>query len=137
MDIIVKVCMVILTIAVVALVAMVIMVLQDVRKTRIKLVDFLEKMERELIPLITEVTHISEDLKEVTFTARSQFEKIESTTEFISKNVQDIIERWITTLTVVNNALAEPVENIAVFLKGFAKGIKYFFGDGRNSEHHR
>jgi len=108
------------------------MVLIDVRRMRIKSESFLDKIEGELNPITSEITQIAEDIRQITHTARCQIEKVDSTADFINKNVNNVFERWITTLNTLHDAIAEPVGDIVVFLKGFSRGIKFFFGNGRD-----
>ncbi|KPJ60639.1 MAG: hypothetical protein AMJ42_01395 [Deltaproteobacteria bacterium DG_8] len=132
MNTVVNVCIIIVTISIFSLVIMLIMVLIDVRRMRIKSESFLDKIEGELNPITSEITQIAEDIRQITHTARCQIEKVDSTADFINKNVNNVFERWITTLNTLHDAIAEPVGDIVVFLKGFSRGIKFFFGNGRD-----
>lgn len=132
MGIVVNVCIIVLTISVVSIIVMLLMALKDVKKMRIKSGEFLEKMEQGITPILSEVTLITEDIRQITYTARCQIEKVDSTAEVINKNLNSMIERWIKTFNLLNDAIVEPIEEIAVLLKGFSKGFKYFFSDVRD-----
>ena len=137
MGAVVNVCIIIIAIAIVSIIIMVLIALQDVRKMRIKSEKFLDKMEEELHPIISEITQITGDIKQITKTARCQIEKVDSTADVIGKNVNSIVERWMRTVNLLNDSLTEPVEDIAVFLRGFSKGLKFFFGNGRDIKNNR
>ena len=131
MDTVVNVCVIIITISIISLMIMLIIALKDVRRMRIKSESFLDKMEQGFHPIISEITQITEDIRQITHTARCQIEKVDSTTDSINKNVNSIVERWITTVNELHDAIAEPAWDIAAFLKGVSRGIKFFFGNNR------
>ncbi len=134
MNAIMTVCFVILTAVFVGIIIILGMAVQDIRRMRVRLVDFLDTMEHELKPLFSEIARIAEDVREITFTTRCQVEKVESTSEFINKNLHDIMERWVVTINLVTDALTEPLENVAFFLKGLSKGIQYLWSDGKGRQ---
>ena len=137
METIVNVCVIILTVAIVSIIVMLGIALRDVRSVRSKSEVFLDKLEQKLNPIVSEITLITEDIRQITTTAKCQVEKVDSTAEMINKNVSDVVERWIRTFNNLNDAVVEPVEDMAVFLKGFSRGLKYFFGDNRDSKKSR
>jgi len=137
MDTVVNVCVIIVAISIVFLIIMLIIALKDVRRMRIKLERFLDKMEQELNPLISESAHITEDIRQITYAARCQIEKVASTADLINKNVNSISEKWMRTFNLLHDAIAEPVGDIAVFLKGVSRGVKLFFGNGRDINNNR
>ena len=128
----VNVCIIVLTISVVSIIVMLGIALKDVQRMRIKSEKFLDKMDQGITPILSEVTLITEDIRQITYTARCQIEKVDSTADVINKNVNSVVERWIKTFNSLNDAIVEPVEEIAILLKGFSKGLKYFFGDVRD-----
>lgn len=134
METVVNMCVIIVTIAIVSIIILLLIALQDVRKMRIRSERFLDKMEQDLNPIVSGVARITEDIRQITYTARSQIEKIDSTTDAIGKNLNSVLERWIRTADLLNDAVIEPIEDMAAFLKGFSKGFRYFFGDGRDSK---
>ena len=124
---VVNVCIIVLTISVVSIIVMLLIALKDVQRMRIKSEKFLDKMDQGITPILSEVTLITEDIRQITYTARCQIEKVDSTADVINKNVNSVVERWIKTFNSLNDAIVEPAEEIAILLKGFSKGIKYFF----------
>ena len=132
MGTVVNVCVIILTVAVVSMIVALIIAMRDVQRMRKKSEHFLDKMEQGLNPILLEITMITKDIRQITSTARSQIEKVDSTTDVINESLNSIVERWVRTLNSLSDAIVEPVDEIAVFLKGFSRGLKYFFGDGRN-----
>jgi len=129
---VVNVCIIVLTISVVSIIVMLLIALKDVQRMRIKSEKFLDKMDQGITPILSEVTLITEDIRQITYTARCQIEKVDSTADVINKNVNSVVERWIKTFNSLNDAIVEPAEEIAILLKGFSKGLKYFFSDVRD-----
>jgi len=129
---VVNVCIIVLTISVVSIIVMLVIALKDVQRMRIKSEKFLDKMDQGITPILSEVTLITEDIRQITYTARCQIEKVDSTADVINKNVNSVVERWIKTFNSLNDAIVEPAEEIAILLKGFSKGLKYFFSDVRD-----
>ena len=124
---VVNVCIIVLTISVVSIIVMLVIALKDVQRMRIKSEKFLDKMDQGITPILSEVTLITEDIRQITYTARCQIEKVDSTADIINKNINSVVEMWIKTFNSLNDAIVEPAEEIAILLKGFSKGIKYFF----------
>lgn len=129
---VVNVCIIVLTISVVSIIVMLVIALKNVQRMRIKSEKFLDKMDQGITPILSEVTLITEDIRQITYTARCQIEKVDSTADVINKNVNSVVERWIKTFNSLNDAIVEPAEEIAILLKGFSKGLKYFFSDVRD-----
>ena len=129
---VVNVCIIVLTISVVSIIVMLVIALIDVKRMRIKSEKFLDKMDQGITPILSEVTLITEDIRQITYKARCQIEKVDSTADVINNNINSVVERWIKTFNSLNDAIVEPAEEIAILLKGFSKGLKYFFGDVRD-----
>ena len=134
---VVNVCIIVLTISVVSIIVMLVIALKDVQRMRIKSEKFLDKMDQGITPILSEVTLITEDIRQITYTARCQIEKVDSTADVINKNVNSVVERWIKTFNSLNDAIVEPAEEIAILLKGFSKGLKYFFSDVRDIKYNK
>jgi len=134
---VVNVCIIVLTISVVSIIVMLVIALKNVQRMRIKSEKFLDKMDQGITPILSEVTLITEDIRRITYTARCQIEKVDSTADVINKNVNSVVERWIKTFNSLNDAIVEPVEEIAILLKGFSKGLKYFFSDVRDIKYNK
>jgi len=132
MGTVVNICIIIITIAIVSFVVVLIIALQDVRRVRVKSEKFMDKIEGGLDPILSSVEQISEDIRQITFTARRQLERVDDTADHINKNINAIVENWIITINLLNDAIADPVLDIAAFLKGLSRGVKFFFDNGRD-----
>ena len=132
MSTVVNICIIIITIAIVSVAVMLIIVLQDARRVRVKSEKFMDKIEEGLDPILSSVEQISEDIRQITFTARRQLERVDDTADYINKNINGIVENWIKTINLLNDAIADPVLDIAAFLKGLSRGVKFFFDNGRD-----
>jgi len=132
MNTVVSVCIIIITAFLVAFVVMSLMALKEVRRARVRTEKFLDAIEQEINPLISEIRKVTEDIREITHTARDQVEKVDSTTDFISQNLNSTIEKWINTVDSLHDAVTEPVGDITSFLKGVSKGVRFFFNNGRD-----
>ena len=132
MGTVVNICIIIITIAIVSFVVVLIIALQDVRRVRVKSEKFMDKIEEGLDPILSSVEQISEDIRQITFTARRQLERVDDTADHINKNINAIVENWIITINLLNDAIADPVLDIAAFLKGLSRGVKFFFDNGRD-----
>ena len=51
--------------------------------------------------------------------------------DHINKNLNSIIENWVATVNLLHDAVAEPIGDIAAFIRGLSKGVKFFFDNGR------
>jgi len=132
MNTVVGVCIITITIFLVFLVVMSVMALKDIRRVRVKIERFLDTIEHEVNPLLSEIRKVTEDVREITHTARNQVAKVDSTTDFISQNLNSTIDKWINTIDTLHDAVAEPAGDIASFLKGVSKGMRFFFYNGRD-----
>ena len=132
MGTVVNICIIIITIAIVSFAVVLIIALQDVRRVRVKSEKFMDKIEEGLDPILSSVEQISEDIRQITLTARRQLERVDDTADYINKNINGIVENWIKTINLLNDAIADPVLDIAAFLKGLSRGVKFFFNNGRD-----
>jgi uncharacterized protein YoxC len=128
---IVDVCMIIITLALVALIAGLIFVLLDVRKMRSTTEQFMQKIEHELIPVLKNVEQISGDLSSMSTTIRHQVENVDLTATNVNQNVKSVIDQWTRTATILHDAVDDSVLDIAAFIRGFSRGVKFFFNNGR------
>ena len=128
---IVDVCMIIITLALVSLIAGLILVLLDVRKMRSTTEQFMEKVEHELTPVLSNLGRISGDLSAVSTTIRSQVENVDLTATNVNKNVNSVIDQWTKTATLLHDAVDDSVLDIAAFVRGVSRGVKFFFNNGR------
>ena len=128
---IVDVCMIIITLALVSLIAGLILILLDVRKMRSTTEEFIEKIEHELTPVLSNVERISGDLSAMSTTIRQQVENVDLTATNVNKNVNSVIDQWTRTATVLHDAVDDSVLDIAAFIKGVSRGVKFFINNGR------
>ena len=128
---IVDVCMIIITLALVSLIAGLIFVLLDVRKMRITTELFMQKIEHELTPVLSNVERISGDLSAMSTTIRQQVEKVDLTATNVNKNVTSVVDQWTRTATLLHDAVDDSVVDIAAFIRGLSRGVKFFFNNGR------
>lgn len=131
MSTVVNVCIIIITIAIVSFIVVLIVALQNVRRLRIKTERIMNIIEGGLDPIVSSFEQISEDIRQMTSTARRQLERVDDTANYINKNINGMVENWIQTIHLLNDAIAEPVLDIATFLKGLSTGIKFFFVNGK------
>ena len=128
---IVDVCMIIITLALVSLIAGLIFVLLDVRKMRSTTELFMQKIEHELTPVLSNLERISGDLSAMSTTIRQQVEKVDLTATNVNKNVNSVVDQWTKTATVLHDAVDDSVVDIAAFIRGLSRGVKFFFNNGR------
>ena len=128
---IVDVCMIIITLALVSLIAGLIFVLLDVRKMRSTTELFMQKIEHELTPVLSNMERISGDLAAMSTTIRQQVEKVDLTATNVNKNVNSVVDQWTRTATLLHDAVDDSVVDIAAFMRGLSRGVKFFFNNGR------
>jgi uncharacterized protein YoxC len=128
---IVDVCMIIITLALVSLMAGLILVLLDVRKMRSTTEQFIQTIEQELTPVLSNVEKISENLSAMSTTIRHQVENVDLTATNVNKNVNSVIDQWTRTATILHNAVDDSVLDIAAFIRGVSRGVKFFFNNGK------
>ena len=128
---IVDVCMIIITLALVSLIAGLIFVLLDVRKMRSTTELFMQKIEHELTPVLSNVERISGDLSAMSTTIRQQVEKVDLTATNVNKNVNSVVDQWTRTATLLHDAVDDSVVDVAAFIRGLSRGVKFFFNNGR------
>jgi len=131
MGAVINVCIIIITIAVVSLIIMMIIALKDVKRVRFKSEKLMDKIEKDLDPVLSAFEQIAEDIRQITSTARCQIEKVDYTADHINKNLNSIIENWVATVNLLHDAVAAPIGDIAAFIRGLSKGVKFFFDNGR------
>ncbi len=129
---IVDVCMIIITLSLVLLISGLYFIIVDLRKARRRTEEFMDNLEKELVPLIANLRTASDDIKTMSTTLRSQVEKVDLTTTTVSRNVNSVVEQWTRTATILHEAVDDSVMDIAAFIKGVSRGVKFFFGNGKN-----
>ena len=134
MNAVINVCIIIITIAIVSLIIMLISVMKDVRRVRLKSEKLLDTIEDAINPIFFEIKQATENIRKITYTTRCQIEKVDSTADHITENLNKIVEKWIITVNVLNDALTEPIGDIVSLLKGVSKGVRFFFNNNREEK---
>ena len=128
---VIDVCMIIITIAILSLIVPLIILLRDVRSMRSTTENVIEKIEGELTPLISNLKNISDDLSSISSAARTQIEQVDLTATALNKNVTTIVEQWTRTAYLLHDVIDESAVDIAAFIRGISRGVKFFFSNGR------
>ena len=128
---VIDVCMIIITIAILLLIVPLIILLRDVRSMRSTTENVMEKIEGELTPLISNLKNISDDLSSISSAARTQIEQVDLTATALNKNVKTIVEQWTRTAYLLHDVIDESAVDIAAFIRGISRGVKFFFSNGR------
>jgi len=128
---VIDVCMIIITIAILSLIVPLIILLRDVRSMRSTTENVMEKIEGELTPLISNLKDISGDLSSISSAARTQIEQVDLTATALNKNVKTIVEQWTRTAYLLHDVVDESAVDIAAFIRGISRGVKFFFSNGR------
>ena len=128
---VIDVCMIIITIAILSLIVPLIILLRDVRSMRSTTENVMEKIEGELTPLISNLKNISDDLSSISSAARTQIEQVDLTATALNKNVKTIVEQWTRTAYLLHDVVDESAVDIAAFIRGISRGVKFFFSNGR------
>jgi uncharacterized protein YoxC len=128
---VIDVCMIIITIAILSLIVPLIILLRDVRSMRSTTENVMAKIEGELTPLISNLKNISDDLSSISSAARTQIEQVDLTATALNKNVKTIVEQWTRTAYLLHDVIDESAVDIAAFIRGISRGVKFFFSNGR------
>ena len=128
---VIDVCMIIITLAILALIIPIIILLRDVRSMRSTTETIMEKIEGELTPLISNLKKITHDVSAISSTARTQIEQVDMTATTVNRNVKTIVEQWTRTAYLLHDVVDESAVDIAAFLRGISRGVKFFFNNGR------
>jgi uncharacterized protein YoxC len=121
------VCLIIIALSMVAFAVASIIVALEIKKTRENLSQFIEKLDREIVPLTVEIRQIAEDVRSVTKITRYQLERIDSSINYASNNLINVIDGVVRTINTVRYGILSPFNNIAAILKGVSRGVEYFF----------
>lgn len=128
---VIDVCMIIITIAILSLIVPIIILLRDVRSMRSTTENVMGKIEGELTPLIANLKNISNDISSISSAARTQIEQVDLTATALNKNVKTIVEQWTRTAYLLHDVVDESAVDIAAFIRGLSRGVKFFFSNGR------
>jgi uncharacterized protein YoxC len=128
---VIDVCMIIITLAILALIIPLVFLLRDVRSMRNTTETVMGKIEGELTPLISNLKKITHDLSAISSTARTQIEQVDLTATTLNKNVKTIVDQWTRTASLIHDVVDESAVDIAAFLRGISRGVKFFFNNGR------
>ena len=87
MSTVIQVCIIIITIAIVSFIVVLIVALQNVRRVRIKMERIMDKIEGGVDPILSSVGQISDDIRQMSFTAKRQLVRVDDTANYINKNI--------------------------------------------------
>lgn len=128
---VIDVCLVIIAIAMLLLIILLIFLFQDVRRLRNTTEKVMLSIEDELTPLISNLKAMSSDLSAISSTVRSQVEQVDFTATTINKNLKTVVEQWTRTAYLLHDVVDESAVDIAAFLRGVSRGVRFFFNNGR------
>ena len=120
-----------IAVSIISFMIVLMVVLKEVRRMRGRTEKLVDTIEGELKPILTDIKRVTEHAERISGTVRYQVEKVDSATDSISTRVNSSVEKWIDTFDMLHDALAEPAYDIAAFLKGVSKGMRFFFNNGR------
>ena len=121
------ICLITIALSLVAFAVASIIVALEIKKTREHLNRLIEKVDREIVPLTAEVRLIAEDVRSVTKITRYQLERIDSSINYATSNLLNIIDSVVRTVGAVRHGILSPFNNITAILKGVSRGVEYFF----------
>jgi len=128
---VIDVCTIIITIAILSLIIPLFFLFLEVKRMRSTTEQVMGKIGEELTPLISNLKNITNDLSSISSVARSQIEQVDLTATTLNKNVKTIVDQWTRTAYLLHDVVDESAVDIAAFLKGLSRGVKFFFNNGR------
>jgi hypothetical protein len=126
-DMVICVCLVIITGALVLLIGAVVFILIEVRRMSKETEKLIARLEEGVNPILGMLNKVSADIAGVTGTVRSQVARVDMTAEHIGQNLLALTETFTKTGYLLHDALAEPLIDLAAFLRGLSRGISFFF----------
>lgn len=129
MEMVICVCLIIITAALVLLIGAMVFILIEVRRISKVTEQLIEKVDRGVNPLLTMLNSVSEDIASVTGTVRSQVTRVDMTADHIGQRLLALTETFTKTGYLLHDAVADPLIDLAAFLKGLSRGVAFFFAD--------
>lgn len=129
MELVICVCLVIITVSFILLIGALIFILREISRIGKVTEKMTERVEKDLTPVLTLLHKASEDIACVTDTVRSQMARVDVTADHISQRLLSLTETVTKTGYLLHDAVAEPLIDLAAFLRGFSRGVKFFFAD--------
>jgi len=127
MNAVITVCMITITVALILLISAMIFILKEVRRLNSIAERLMIQLEKDITPVISNLNKVTEDVATVTGTVRSQVERVDLTADHISKDLMALVEACTKTGYLLHDAVADPLIDIAAFIKGCTRGLKFFF----------
>ena len=128
-DMVISVCLIIITAALVVLIAAMIFILLEVRRLGKLTENLITHLETGVNPVLTMLTKVSRDVAGVTDTVRVQVQRVDVVADQIGKSLISLVDTYTKTGYVLHNAIAEPLIDLAAFMKGLSRTFNFFFFD--------
>jgi uncharacterized protein YoxC len=128
-DMVICVCLIIITAALVVLIAAMIFILLEVRRLGKLTENLITHLKTGVNPVLTMLTKVSQDVAGVTDTVRVQVERVDVVADQIGKSLLSLVDTYAKTGYVLHNAIAEPLIDLAAFMKGLSRTFNFFFFD--------
>lgn len=124
---VIDVCVIIITIAILALIIPLFFLFREIKRMRSTTEHIMEKIDGEFTPLIANLKTISHDLGAISSLARSQVEQVDVTASALNKKLLTVVEQWTSTASLLHEVVDESAVDVAAFLRGLSRGVKFFF----------
>jgi len=128
-DTVICVCLVIITAALVLLIAAMIFILLEVRRLSKVTENLMAHLEKGVNPVLTMLDKVSQDVAGVTDSVRVQVQRVDLVADQIGKSLISLVDTYTKTGYVLHNAIAEPLIDLAAFMKGLSRTFNFFFFD--------
>ena len=128
-DAVICVCLVIITAALVLLIAAMIFILLEVRRLSTVTENLIAHLEKGVNPVLTMLDKVSQDVAGVTDSVREQVQRVDLVADRIGKSLISLVDTYTKTGYVLHNAIAEPLIDLAAFMKGLSRTFNFFFFD--------
>lgn len=128
-DVVICVCLIIITAALLLLIAAMIFILLEVRRLGRLTENLIAHLEKGVNPVLTLLNKVSQDAACVTDSVRTQVQRVDLAADQIGKSLLSLVDTYTKTGYVLHNAIAEPLIDLAAFLKGLSRAFNFFFVD--------
>ncbi len=128
-DMVICVCLIIITAALVVLIAAMVFILLEVRRFGRLTENLITHLETGVNPVLTMLNKVSRDVAGVTDTVRVQVQRVDVVADQIGKSLLSLVDTYAKTGYVLHNAIAEPLIDLAAFMKGLSRTFNFFFFD--------
>jgi len=84
---------------------------------------FFKQTQDEINPIVVELKKIIEELNTVVKTAKVPIDKVDTTVDYVCRNVEGLIDKISITINSIHDNLMTPLTNIGAFLYAVSKTI--------------